>query len=120
MHMKRPLMTCCLVTCMVFTLLFGLIGVTSTVAAYTASQCLNDQQGVDDEPQQKDLTQWCSGTTTDYPPGGCLFSNGYDFSIQWNWDDTGLPGGNTGDACALFDTNADNNADFALCVTIAG
>lgn len=106
------LIRCCLVICTMFALLFGVLGVASTEAALT---CTQDQQGKDDEPGQKDLTQFCLGTTTDL---SCSAS--FDFAIRWNWDDTGLSGGNTGDACALFDTDGDSNANFAICVTISG
>jgi len=86
---------------------------------FAANTCTNDAQGVDDEPGQKDLTQWCSGATGDYPGLGCQAANGFDFSLKWNWDDTGLSGGNTGDACALVDTDNDGKANYALCIDIA-
>ena len=43
--------------------------------------------------------------------------------VGWNWDKLNWSGGNTGDACALFDTDVSGDAgfgdvDFALCVTI--
>jgi Prealbumin-like fold domain len=65
----------------------------------------------DDQPGQKDLSAHAVAT----PSQGDLW-------VSWKWDVTGLSGGNTGDACALFDT--DNPADFkvnsALCLTISG
>jgi len=69
----------------------------------------NDEQGANDQPGQKDLTR--HGIET--PAPGQL-------SVAWNWDVTGLSGNNTGDACALFDTNTDSKVNFALCVTIGG
>lgn len=42
--------------------------------------------------------------------------------ITWNWDDTdfGNSGGNTGDACALVDTDQDGFANYAFCVQVDG
>lgn len=69
--------------------------------------CTPDVQGANDEPGQKDLTQMC-------------FDGSSNTSVfaEWNWDDTGWNGQNTGDACALFDTNNDGLANFASCVTV--
>ncbi len=116
--MKLSLARCCLSICTTFALLFGVLGVAPTMAS-PAVTCIEDQQGADDEPNQKDLTGFCKGLTSDFslcatPPTGVTF----DFGINWNWDDTGLTGTNTGDACALFDTDGDGNANFVLCVTI--
>ena len=66
-----------------------------------------DENGADDQPGQKDLSLQGVG------------SNGIgDLWTMWQWDDTGLSGGNTGDACSLFDTDADFKVNFAVCVTI--
>jgi hypothetical protein len=45
-----------------------------------------------------------------------------DLWVAWKWDETSISGGNTGDACSLFDTGAPNagRVNFAVCVTIAG
>ena len=43
-----------------------------------------------------------------------------DLWVAWKWDVTSLSGGNTGDACALFDTDTDSKVNFAICVTIGG
>jgi hypothetical protein len=72
------------------------------------AQCTSDLQGADDEPGQKDLTQFCL-------VGTCNVS---DTSISWAFDDTSWSGNNTGDACALFDTDGDGNANRAVCVTV--
>ncbi|MGZ4493255.1 MAG: DUF7927 domain-containing protein [Nocardioides sp.] len=67
-----------------------------------------DEQGANDEPGQKDLTRlWAYS-----PSGGSQ-------KIGWNWDDIAWSGTNTGDACALFDTDQDANANYAVCVTVA-
>ena len=71
--------------------------------------CTPDEQGPDDQPGQKDLTQMCS-------LGACTGGS----SISFNFDNTDWSGMNTGDACALFDLNGNGNADKAVCVTITG
>ena len=85
----------------------------------------------DDEPGQKDLTQFCTEAGDPSPtcdagfcsdtgeacsvPGDCP---GYNLHSLWNWDVTTLPGSNTGDACSLYDSNTNGFADLAVCVTI--
>ena len=111
MKMKLLLLTGRVVICTIMVaVLFGLFGVGSTEAALTV--CEVDVQGKDDQPGQKDLTKFCRGLASD------IASCTADFAINWNWDVTALSGGNTGDACALFDTDNDGFANFALCVTI--
>lgn len=73
----------------------------------TATYDPADEQGANDEPGQKDLTKLWSWS----PSNGTL-------KIGWNWDETAWEGDNTGDACALFDTDDDTYADFAVCVTV--
>ncbi|MDX6677800.1 MAG: serine-aspartate repeat-containing protein, partial [Solirubrobacteraceae bacterium] len=68
---------------------------------------VNDENGVDDQPGQKDLSLQAVATPA---PG--------DLWVMWQWDVTALSGGNTGDACALFDTNSNSKVNFAVCVTI--
>lgn len=80
-------------------------------AAAATTNCVTDTAGPNDVPGQKDLTKLC----VDY--------SGSPTSIEttWNWDDTGTSGaGNTLDACNLFDTNGNGNADTAVCVTTTG
>jgi hypothetical protein len=79
-------------------------------AAAQLQQCTSDQQGPDDEPGQKDLTKSCAGPVCGV--GATQYS--------WNFDDTNWTGNNTGDACVLFDTDGDGNANRAVCVTIVG
>ena len=75
-----------------------------------APETVVDENGANDEPGQKDLTQ----LTIDY--------DGLPASVfvSWNWDEISWSGANTGDACALFDTDDDLNVDAAICVTISG
>src|SRR5262245_12239586 len=84
--------------------------VSSTAHAQSAD-CLRDVQGPDDEPGQKDLNQFCDLLGNNAP---------YELTVTWNLDDTAWSGSNTGDACALFDTDGDHNANYGLCVTVIG
>ncbi len=81
------------------------------VAQVSAAQiCTPDKQGVDDEPGQKDLTRMCKDNA------GLPTSQ----QLVWNYDDTGWTGNNTGDACALYDTDNDGFANYSVCVTVTG
>src|SRR6266571_4313986 len=71
--------------------------------------CTNDLQGPDDMPGQKDLNQFCA------LHDACGIAGTH---YSWNFDDTSWSGGNTGDACLLFDTDGDGNANRAVCVTV--
>jgi hypothetical protein len=73
--------------------------------------CVDDLQGADDEPGQKDLNRLCSAGDTASP---------YELNVTWNFDDIRWNGSNTGDGCGLFDTDGDGDANFALCVTLIG
>jgi hypothetical protein len=91
--------------------LVGVLAWLVVVAASAArAQCINDAQGNDDEPGQKDLSQFC-----DF--GTCNVS---DASIGLNFDDTSWPGNNTGDACFLYDTDGDGFVNRVVCATVAG
>jgi uncharacterized repeat protein (TIGR01451 family) len=79
-------------------------------AASAAPITVVDDKGADDQPGQKDL----NSLTVDYGAPGAT-----TFNVKWNWDDTATSGANTRDGCALFDTDADGFANFALCVTVA-
>src|SRR2546425_12532731 len=86
--------------------------------AVAAPVCVVDAAGADDiNANQKDLNEFCLSPGNDGGLSGCLSS---DANLTWTWDDAGWTGGNTGDACALYDTDGDGNANFALCVTVAG
>src|SRR6266487_3846958 len=60
----------------------------------------NDENGADDQPGQKDLSAQAVATPS---PG--------DLWVSWKWDVTALSGSNTGDACALFDTNTNSKVN---------
>jgi hypothetical protein len=85
----------------------GIVGVGTVLAAPTFN-FVQDEQGANDEPGQKDLT--ADATAIDSVTG--------DYFTAWKWDDLSWSGNNTGDACSLFDTDADGKANVAVCVTI--
>jgi hypothetical protein len=74
-----------------------------------AQGCVNDSQNADEIAAQKDMTGFCKSTS----------ANCSGVVLAWQWDDTSF-GSQTGDACALYDTDADGKANFALCVTVDG
>ena len=54
---------------------------------------VQDVDGANDEPGQKDLTADAAAL------------DGSTFYTAWKWDDTSWSGSNTGDACSLFNTD---------------
>ena len=98
-----------------FLMLVGLLALIPLVVVTSASAnhlfvIQNDQQSADDQPGQKDLS--LHGLDSSHGSGV--------YWVMWQWDVTNLSGNNTGDACALFDSDNPQNfrVDFALCVTI--
>ena len=79
-------------------------------AASAALKTQVDEGGANDVPGQKDLTLQFQDTAN--LPTSMI--------VGWNWDDTNWSGNNTGDGCALFDTNGNGRADYALCVSVGG
>ena len=70
-----------------------------------------DTDGANDFSGQKDLTKFCRNIGDNNP-----------LKITWNWDDISMSGGNTADACALFDVDHIGDtgydlADYAICVS---
>src|SRR5947209_20308961 len=88
------------------TLVFGLLA-----AAPVRAVCINDVQGPDDQPGQKDLSGLCE-------PGPACSSFATTISLLLQFDDVNWTGSNTGDACALVDFNQDGLADRAVCVKV--
>src|SRR4051794_7939672 len=68
---------------------------------------VNDTGGANDAVGQGDLTQMGRDDT-----------DPTTYMLEWGWDNITWPGANTGDACALFDTNGNGNIDFSVCVEI--
>src|SRR4029077_4190819 len=77
---------------------------------------LPDPAGAEEiNANQKDLNEFCQSAGNDGGLAGCT---SIDANLTWTWDDTGWTGSNTGDACALYDTDGDHKANFALCATV--
>lgn len=91
---------------------FTIFVFTTTLATFTIdsdTECINDSDGPNDEPGQKDLNQLCRDQATNDL-----------LDITWNWDEILMTGSNTDDACALFDTDPIGTsgygfADYSLC-----
>jgi hypothetical protein len=71
---------------------------------------VTDDQGANDTPAQSDLNAF---TRADNVSG--------KIGVKWVWDDVNswTGSGQTGDACALFDTDNDGKANAAVCVRIS-
>lgn len=109
-HSLQPTLRSCLPSFKQVASVAGLLLLSANVLAATSVTQL-DVNGADDEPGQKDL----NAMTTTYDTG-----DGFDFHVLWNWDDTSVSGGNTVDACSLYDTDGDGFANYSLCVTGGG
>lgn len=79
--------------------------------SHAALICTDDTGGANDDNQaQTDVTQLCLD----------LDNLPTSYIAQFNWDEEGLSGNNTGDACLLFDTDGDANINFAICLQVQG
>src|SRR5512138_333121 len=87
------------------------LGLSSAFDSYVFLPFLLDVQGANDQPAQSDLNGF---TRADNVSG--------KLGVAWTWDDINAwtGSGQTGDACALFDTDvpANGNANYAICVRI--
>lgn len=90
-------------------LLAGLVS-TGNMRVHAEQVCTTDNLGANDDPGQKDVTEVCLDDT----------NAPTSIDVTWNWDDASWPGGNTGDACVLFDANGDGFADSSVCVVVGG
>jgi hypothetical protein len=75
-----------------------------------------DQQGANDVPGQVDLTQMGRDDTHLSTSG----TSGY-YSLFWSWDsiDQWTGTGQTGDACALFDSDGDTKINWVVCARVS-
>jgi hypothetical protein len=71
--------------------------------------CQPDLDGANDEPGQKDVTEWCAQPGDGMP---------YEIYVVTHWDETTLTGNNTADVCNLFAVGGDGYADLAVCATL--
>jgi hypothetical protein len=88
-----------------------LVGLGSAPAYAQTYSCADDVQGANDQPGQKDLTRMCVAAKTGP-------SDPFELYTTWNWDITSLSGGNTADACSLYDTDGDGLVNLAVCITL--
>jgi len=97
---------------LVFTLAFSLVLLLGAkLVQAQPTNCQNDLDGANDVTQKdRDITRFCVGSGT----------SPYEVLTLWNWDEVALTGGNTGDACSIYDTDSDGYANLAVCVTIGG
>src|SRR5438876_6205005 len=81
-------------------------GVMSSMTIPISFFAVLDQQGANDVPLQSDLTQM-----------GRDNSDPSYYQIFWSWDsiDQWTGNGQTGDACALFDSDGDGKINYAVC-----
>jgi hypothetical protein len=63
------------------------------------------------------LNEYCQSAGNDGGLAGC---GSADANLTWTWDDIAWTGANTGDGCALYDTDDDGKANFALCTSVTG
>jgi hypothetical protein len=92
-------------------LAFAHAGLATAIPANYAGGVQVDVHGANDVPAQSDMTQMGRDT-----------SNSSVYRIFWAWDSISAWTGNgqTGDACALFDTNdADADINFVVCARVA-
>ena len=68
-----------------------------------------DQDGANDQPSQVDLTRFGRDDSDDDV-----------YKLLWSWDSTTdwTGSGQTGDACALFDSDGDGNVNFVVCARV--
>jgi hypothetical protein len=85
--------------------------VLAVAAPASATRCIVDVDGANDDPGQKDVTQFCVGLGDNDP---------VDVHATASLDLTVLDGSNTADLCLLFDSNANGRINVALCTTLSG
>ena len=85
-------------------------------ADWSDEYCKQDPGTCDDFPNQQDTKGACIASNlaaTTPSPANTVY-------LRFDFDDTGLSGGNTGDACWLVDSDQDGNANRALCMEVTG
>ena len=92
-----------------FALALALIVTTAMPAA--AMRCLVDVDGANDDPGQKDVTQFCVGLGANDP---------FEIHATASLDLATISGGTTSDLCMLFDSDGDARINAALCTTLSG
>ena len=90
-------------------LVIGAVLIAAEAAAVlpVPTDCQDDVQGANDQPGQKDLTKFCVAAG----------NSPYELYTKFNFDEQNISGGNTNNACTLYDTDGDANANIVVCVT---
>lgn len=88
-------------------LLLALAPISLAYAHHDYDVYVQDDNGPDDEPGQKDL----NSLSIDYNH----VTTDNKLWVQWTWDIDSLSGANTADGCAVFDTDGDGLANYMLC-----
>jgi hypothetical protein len=97
-------------TLVILAALLAGIALTANVTIQAQQNCSEDLQGANDEPGQKDVTYGCVDSS-EWPT---------KLVISWQWDEISWSGDNSGDSCITFDSNGNGNADYAMCLSVAG
>ena len=89
-------------------------GDVTPVGDWDDEYCVEDVDGCDDEPGQRDSKYACIASNfASVQPADLLY-------LRFDFDETGFTGANTGDGCWLLDTDGDLNVNTALCFTLSG
>ena len=76
--------------------------------------CLPDLEGQNDVMGQSDANNACIASNfASVQPANTIY-------LRFDFDETGLNGGNTADGCWLLDNDTDGNANLALCFSLGG
>jgi hypothetical protein len=82
----------------------------ASAALPVPTSCQIDIDGPNDDPGQKDITQFC------VDPG---LGTPFELHTSASLDITGLSGSNTADICALFDSDSDGKVNLAVCTSLS-
>jgi hypothetical protein len=94
----------------------NVVAIDGSFADWSDEYCRPDPGACNDFPNQQDTKGACIASnfaTTSPSPANAIY-------LRFDFDDTGLNGGNTGDACWLVDSDQDGNANRALCMEVTG
>jgi hypothetical protein len=90
-------------------LLVASLSVTGWAALPVPDSCQIDLDGANDQPGQRDITQFCVDPGVGTP---------FELHTSASLDIIGLSGSNTADVCTLVDSDADGKANLAVCTTL--
>lgn len=87
-------------------------GDVDAVGDWDDENCLPDVDGQNDVPGQKDVNYACIASNfATVQPSDTIY-------LRFDFDVTGLNGGNSGDGCWLLDQDQNGGADLAVCFTL--